>query len=59
MSIQPDGEDIRRAVQWISEERLSYPQKSLKAFVEEACLKFDLSPLEADYLMRTLKAKEA
>ena len=58
MSIQPDGEEIRRAVKWIAGERQADPEKPLKAFVEEACLKFDLSPLEADYLLRTLKDRD-
>ena len=58
MSIQPDGEEIRRAVKWIAEERQAAPQRPLKVIVEEACLKFDLSPLEAEYLLRTLKDRD-
>ncbi len=54
MSIQPDGEEIRKAVKWVSEERKYNPGKTNNTLVEEACLKFDLSPMEADFLIRTL-----
>ena len=54
MSIQPDGEEIRKAVKWVSEERKYNPGKTINTLVEEACLKFDLSPKEADFLARTL-----
>jgi hypothetical protein len=54
MSIQPKGEDLRRAVKWVSEERKYNPDKEQKALIEEACTKFDLSPLDADFLLRKL-----
>jgi hypothetical protein len=54
MSIQPEGEEIRRATAWLSEQRQTQPQAPLKKLIEAACLKFDLSPLEADFLSRTL-----
>ncbi len=54
MSIQPKGEDLRRAVKWVSEERKYNPEKEQKALIEEACIKFDLSPLDADFLLRKL-----
>ena len=52
MSIQPVGEDLRKAVKWVSEERKYEPSRELKKIVEEATLKFDLSPKSADYLYR-------
>jgi hypothetical protein len=52
MSIQPVGEDLRKAVKWVSEERKYDPSRKLKEIVEEATLKFDLSPKGADYLAR-------
>ncbi len=54
MSIQPKGEDLRRAVKWVSEERKYNPDKEQKALIEEACVKFDLSPLDANFLLRKL-----
>ena len=54
MSIQPKGEDLRRAVKWVSEERKYNPEKEQKVLIEEACVKFDLSPLDADFLLSKL-----
>ncbi len=58
MSIQPKGEDLRKAVKWVSGERKYNPEKELKALIEEACMKFDLSPMDADFLLRTLLEQE-
>ena len=58
MTIQPKGEDLRKAVKWVSEERKYNPEKELKALIEEACMKFDLSPMDADFLLRTLREQE-
>jgi hypothetical protein len=58
MSIQPKGEDLRKAVKWVSEERKYNKEKELKALIEEACLKFNLSPVDADFLLRTLLKEE-
>ena len=58
MSIQPDGEDIRRAVKWIAEERAADPQRPLGELIEAACLEFDLSPLAEEYLLRAVKAEK-
>ncbi|MBW2014454.1 MAG: hypothetical protein JRI69_11825 [Deltaproteobacteria bacterium] len=58
MTIQPKGEDLRKAVKWVSGERKYNPEKELKALIEEACMKFDLSPMDADFLLRTLLEQE-
>ena len=58
MSIQPQGEDLRRAVKWVSEERKYNPQKDVSAIVQEACMKFDLSPKDEDFLLRRLLEDE-
>ncbi|MBW2602790.1 MAG: hypothetical protein JRE28_00545 [Deltaproteobacteria bacterium] len=58
MGIQPKGEDLRKAVKWVSEERKYNSEKEVKAIVQEACMKFDLSPKDADYLLRFLLEKE-
>ncbi|UCF91502.1 MAG: hypothetical protein JSW39_25050 [Desulfobacterales bacterium] len=55
MSIQPEGEDLRKAVKWISEERKYNPERKLRELIEEACLKFDLSPLDAEYLFNFMR----
>ncbi len=57
MSIQPEGEDLRNAVKWISEERQDNPQADLKKLIQKASLKFDLSPRETIYLEQLLTGK--
>lgn len=52
MSIQPQGEDLRKAVEWVSAELKYNPQKKRTQVIQEACLKFDLSPLDADFLAK-------
>jgi len=54
-TVQPEGEDLRRAVRWISEERKYNPKAIPSKLIEEACLKFDLSPMDAEYLASFLK----
>ena len=58
MSIQPIGEDLRKAVKWVSDERQFNPGKESKTLIEEACIKFDLSPKEANFLLRHLLETE-
>jgi hypothetical protein len=50
MSILPEGEQLRRAVKWISDERIDNPETSLSTLIGKACLKFDLPPKEAEFL---------
>ncbi len=54
MGIQPEGEELRKAVKWISEERKYNPGTSIKALIEDASVRFNLSPKEEDFLLRTL-----
>ena len=58
MTIQPKGDDLRKAVKWVSEERKYNKEKNLKVLIEEACLKFNLSPMDADFLFRKLLESE-
>lgn len=57
MSILPQGEDIRKAVKWISDLRLSDPDADPNKLVEQASLKFNLSPIDAQYLSRWVKGE--
>ncbi|HCF61917.1 MAG TPA: hypothetical protein DFS52_28460 [Myxococcales bacterium] len=53
-AVLPAGESLRRAVLWISDRRRDSPQEKLAKVIDEACLRFDLSPLESDWLWRNL-----
>ncbi|MFO7983633.1 MAG: hypothetical protein R6V08_09300 [Desulfuromonadales bacterium] len=46
----PEGEDLRRAVKWISATLQENPDRPVQSVVQEAILNFDLSPKDADFL---------
>jgi hypothetical protein len=52
MSIQPEGEDLRKATKWISDKLRYEPNVSLTKAIEEACMKFNLTPKDSEFLMR-------
>ena len=52
MSIQPEGEELRKATKWISDKLRYEANVSLAEAIEKACVKFDLSPKDAEFLMR-------
>ena len=54
-TVQPEGENIRRATKWLVEERRYSPDIPLAKLIETACMKFDLSPMEAEFLQRFVK----
>jgi hypothetical protein len=58
MSIMPEGEDLRKAVKWISEMQKTDPGKSLGDLISEASLRFDLPPNDEDFLIRCFVKKE-
>jgi hypothetical protein len=49
-TIMPEGENIRKAVKWISSVLQENPTKSLQKLVNDAVLRFDLSPKDAEFL---------
>ncbi len=53
MSLEPKGEPLRRAVRWISDQRLDNPTLDIKKLVEEAGLRFDLTPPDQEFLWHT------
>jgi hypothetical protein len=54
-TIQPDSENIRKAAKWVVEERKYNPNQLLSKLIEEASNKFDLSPLETEFLERFIR----
>lgn len=59
MTLQPKGEKLRKAVRWISQERAGDPARSVGALVSEASARFDLSPVEAEFLQRFVREEGA
>ncbi len=56
-TIQPEGEQIRKAVKWVSAERQADANKSTQKLIEDAALQFNLSPMEVEYLAKLLSAE--
>lgn len=48
----PEGEGIRRALRWLDERVREEPQASRAKLVADAGARFDLTPLEEDFLLQ-------
>ena len=58
-TVQPKGEEIRKAVKWISDERQYGAEKPLIKLIEEAGLKFNLSPADQEYLINFFRNEDS
>jgi len=52
--VHPKGEALRNAVQWISEQRQERPDTKILQLVDDAALRFDLSPADQETLISAL-----
>jgi hypothetical protein len=43
---------LKKALEWISQKRRDEPSAGLATLIEEACRRFDLNPMQADFLYR-------
>lgn len=50
--IMPQGEALRRALRWLDERVRDEPRADRVKLVGEASVRFDLSPVEEDFLLR-------
>jgi hypothetical protein len=57
MSILPEGEQLRKAVKWISNMRSDNPCARIFKLIEEACLKYDLPPKDEEFLIHFFSDK--
>ena len=58
MDIQPEGEQIRKAIRWVSGKREEDPKATLFALLQEASMKFDLSPKDQEFLTHFFMGKK-
>ena len=49
-TIQPKGEKMRQAVKWISENLKEDEKRPIYRLIQDASLRFTLSPKEEDFL---------
>lgn len=53
--IPPKGDALRRALQWLAEQRVTDPKASRAKLISEAGQRFDLSPAEEEFLFGNWK----
>lgn len=58
-SILPAGEHVRRALRWYSDSWLGDANLSSLERINEASIRFDLSPLEEEWMLRNLLDRPA
>jgi hypothetical protein len=54
-TIVPPSDKLRRAVEWITTEKQDRPDAALHMLVNDAALRFDLSPSEEEWLLFSLR----
>lgn len=50
-TIMPDSEHVQKAIKWVSTNLEEKDAQPIKKLIQEAILKFDLSPKDSDFLM--------
>jgi hypothetical protein len=55
----PESHNIKSAVKWISSELQEESHLALNDLIQQAILRYDLSPLEAEFLARFYQSGEA
>ena len=56
--VEPESENVRKAVQWISDKRQYEEGGPLVTLVEQASERFNLSPKDEEFLFRFFKGKD-
>ncbi|MBJ6723835.1 hypothetical protein [Geomesophilobacter sediminis] len=51
MSVLPEGEELHRAVKWISGNLQEDPNQEMGPLLREAIFKFNLSPKDSEHLI--------
>jgi len=57
-TVQPQGDALKKAIQWVSQERKKDPDINLALLVDKTAFKFDLSPKDSEFLLRFVKAED-
>jgi len=54
-TVTPKGENLKKAITFISEKRKENPDINLNKLVDDASLQFDLSPKDCEFLLRFVR----
>ena len=57
-TVQPEGDLIRKAVKWISDELQDHPDEKRNKLLEQASVKFNLSPKDFEYLQKLILSEQ-
>jgi hypothetical protein len=57
-TIIPEGEKVKQALRWISQERESDKGGNLAGLISNASIRFNLSPIEEDFLYSFFRNNE-
>ena len=57
--IQMKGEQLRKAIKYVSEMRKVNPDTNLVTLIDDAAFRYDLSPKDSDFLARFVKDEAA
>lgn len=58
-TIMPEGEEIQKAIKWVSMNLEEKADQPLQKLVEKAVFKFDLSPVDTEFLIGFFKKMKA
>ena len=58
-TIMPEGENLLRAIKWISANLVENPNQPVLALIDKVVFKFDLSPKDAEFLMTFLRKEKS
>ncbi|MFA6009047.1 MAG: hypothetical protein WC799_03615 [Desulfobacteraceae bacterium] len=51
-TIMPEGNNLKKAITWIDESRAEKTGKTLLQLIDEAGMRFNLTPKDSDFLVR-------
>lgn len=55
--MMPSGDKMKKTLCWINEMLKAHPEKSRQQIINEAEIRFDLSPKECDFVDRNLRVE--
>ena len=58
-TIQPQGDALKKAIQWISEARKKDPEVNSAKLVDQAAFQFDLTPKDSEFLLRFVRQEKS
>ncbi|MFU8769266.1 MAG: hypothetical protein ACNA7H_05970 [Desulfotignum sp.] len=53
--VQPQGDALKKAIQWVSDQRKKSPDTPPARLADAAALQFDLSPKDSEFLLRFVR----